>query len=142
LTSVVKLDGGKRIIMALNPKSICRVNQQKNESVQQQTSAPATSTTTTVEGAKSAAEDQSITQLVTFKLGLEEFAFQMEHVREILRVERPSEVPDTPEHVLGVLTVRGSILPVIDLRVMLGLSSMDTKWRPRSRTSPPSSSRG
>jgi purine-binding chemotaxis protein CheW len=84
-------------------------------------------TTTATDPAKSTTEDQSVTQLVTFRLGLEEFAFQMERVREILRVERPSEVPGTPKHVLGVLTVRGNILPVIDLRVMLGLSSLESE---------------
>ena len=35
----------------------------------------------------------------------------MEHVREILRVQTPNQVPDVPEYVLGVLTVRGQILP-------------------------------
>jgi purine-binding chemotaxis protein CheW len=124
LESVVKLDGGKRIILALNPAAICKVPQEVS---QKQQTTTRTETATTTEKAKDAAEDQAITQLVTFKLGLEEFAFQMERVREILRVERPSEVPGTPKHVLGVLTVRGNILPVIDLRVMLGLSSLESE---------------
>jgi len=124
LQSVVKLDEGKRIIMALNPKAICKVSQVELQKVQTsvQTAVAATS-----DKAKDTTEDQSITQLVTFKLGHEEFAFQMERVREILRVERPSEVPGTPKHVLGVLTVRGNILPVIDLRVMLGLSNLESE---------------
>jgi len=123
LESVVKLDEGKRIIMALNPKAICKVSQ---DNLQKQVT-PQIDTATTAEQSKSTTEDQSVTQLVTFKLGLEEFAFQMERVREILRVERPSEVPGTPKHVLGVLTVRGNILPVIDLRVMLGLNSLESE---------------
>ena len=48
----------------------------------------------------------------------------MEHVREILRVETPKQVPDVPEYVLGVLTVRGQILPVIDLRRLLQQRSL------------------
>ena len=124
LESVVKLDEGKRIIMALNPKAICKV---VREEMQQRQAAARAETAATADKAKDAAEDQSITQLVTFKLGQEEFAFQMERVREILRVERPSEVPGTPKHVLGVLTVRGNILPVIDLRVMLGLSNLESE---------------
>jgi purine-binding chemotaxis protein CheW len=123
LESVVKLDEGKRIIMALNPKAICKVS--PDDLLKQVTTQM--ETTTATDPAKSTTEDQSVTQLVTFKLGLEEFAFQMERVREILRVERPSEVPGTPKHVLGVLTVRGNILPVIDLRVMLGLSSLESE---------------
>ena len=43
----------------------------------------------------------------------------MEHVREILRVQTPKEVPGAPEHLLGVLTVRGKILPIVDLRRLL-----------------------
>ena len=123
LQSVVKLDDGKRIIMALNPKAICKVSE---DDLQKQMT-PQIDIATTAEQAKSTTEDQSVTQLVTFKLGLEEFAFKMERVREILRVERPSEVPGTPKHVLGVLTVRGNILPVIDLRVMLGLNSLESE---------------
>jgi purine-binding chemotaxis protein CheW len=124
LESVVKLEDGKRIILALNPKAICKVIQ---GDLQKQAVTAHTETATTTDKAKDATEDQSITQLVTFKLGLEEFAFHMDRVREILRVERPSEVPGTPKHVLGVLTVRGNILPVIDLRVMLGLSSLESE---------------
>jgi chemotaxis signal transduction protein len=124
LESVVKLDEGKRIIMALNPKTICRVSQ---EQLGKQQATARIETAATIDKAKTAAEDQSVTQLVTFKLGLEEFAFHMDRVREILRVERPSEVPGTPKHVLGVLTVRGNILPVIDLRLLLGLSSLESE---------------
>lgn len=124
LQSVVKLDDGKRIIMALNPKAICKV---PVEQTQAQQTAVRTETTVVADKAKDGNEDQSITQLVTFKLGEEEFAFQMERVREILRVNRPNEVPGTPKHVLGVLTVRGNILPVIDLRVMLGLSNLESE---------------
>jgi purine-binding chemotaxis protein CheW len=123
LESVIKLDEGKRIIMALNPRAICKVSPAGLE----KQIAVHTETATTTDQAKSTTEDQSVTQLVTFKLGLEEFAFQMERVREILRVQRPSEVPGTPKHVLGVLTVRGNILPVIDLRLMLGLSSLESE---------------
>jgi purine-binding chemotaxis protein CheW len=124
LESVVKLDEGKRIILALNPKAICKVSQ---EALQKQQVIVQTETAATTDKAKSADDDQSVTQLVTFKLGLEEFAFPMDRVREILRVARPSAVPGTPVHVLGVLTVRGNILPVIDLRVMLGLSSLESE---------------
>ena len=123
LESVVKLDEGKRIILALNPRAICKVAQ--GDLRKQQTTV--TVGPVTAKDPKDSRADQSVTQLVTFKLGLEEFAFQMERVREILRVERPSEVPGTPKHVLGVLTVRGNILPVVDLRVLLGLNSLEAE---------------
>jgi purine-binding chemotaxis protein CheW len=124
LESVVKLDGGKRIIQVLNARAVCAVAQDLV-----QARAAAASSATGVTGIKPAgsADDQSITQLVAFKLGREEFAFHMDRVREILRVERPNVVPGTPKHVLGVLTVRGNVLPVIDLRVLLGLSNLESE---------------
>jgi purine-binding chemotaxis protein CheW len=64
-----------------------------------------------------------VRQLVSFQVGREEFAFPMEDVREILRVQTPKEVPGAPDHLLGVLTVRGKILPIIDLRRLLRQSS-------------------
>jgi chemotaxis signal transduction protein len=70
-----------------------------------------------------AAKGGNVHQLVSFQVGREEFAFPMEHVREILRVQTPKEVPGAPEYLLGVLTVRGKILPIIDLRRLLRQSS-------------------
>lgn len=121
LESVIKLDEGKRIIMALSPKAVCKIKEEAVHQVQEAKN----DSSQIAEKSKEGTESQSISQLVTFKLGLEEFAFPMDRVREILRVERPSEVPDTPKHVLGVLTVRGNILPVIDLRIMLGLETLE-----------------
>ena len=68
--------------------------------------------------------DAAVQQIVTFRIAKEEFAFPMEHVREILRVQTPNQVPDVPEYVLGVLTVRGNILPVIDLCKLLQQRSL------------------
>ena len=129
LLNIIKLDEGKRIIMALNPKTICKVTndgQEKQQTGDQQ-GAAANGATAADGKANASDEDLSVVQLVTFKLGQEEYAFQMERVREILRVERPSEVPGTPKYVLGVLTVRGNILPVIDLRVMLGMRNLESE---------------
>jgi len=126
LESVVKLEDGKRIIMALNPRAICKVSPEVLQKYKVALGLGTDSTATTQQ-AKDASEDLAVIQLVAFKLGREEFAFQMDRVREILRVTRPSEVPGTPKHVLGVLTVRGNILPVIDLRVMLGLNNLESE---------------
>jgi hypothetical protein len=68
--------------------------------------------------------DAEVQKMVTFRIAKEEFAFNMEHVREILRVQTPNQVPDVPDYVLGVLTVRGQILPVIDLRRLLQQRSL------------------
>jgi purine-binding chemotaxis protein CheW len=63
-------------------------------------------------------------QLVTFIIGEEEYGFPIESVREVLRVGYLTEVPNTPSYVLGVLSVRNTLLPVIDLRKLFDLPSL------------------
>ncbi len=121
LRSVVKLEGGKRIIMSLNPAAICRV--EGDETSAKPVDGAAAASLSPHDGDRTD-DDHALIQVVSFKLGREEFAFPMEWVREILRVTRPNEVPDTPKYVLGILTVRGNILPVIDLRVLLGMRTL------------------
>ncbi|MEW8959306.1 chemotaxis protein CheW [Neomoorella humiferrea] len=59
-------------------------------------------------------------QLVTFFLGEEEFALPIDSVREIIRAGRITAVPRTPDFVKGILNLRGSIVPIIDLRCKFG----------------------
>jgi chemotaxis signal transduction protein len=121
LDGVVKLDNGQRIIMALNAGQVCQID------------ASHRTRTSTAETANAGAHDDSgaavagaeaIAQMVTFRIAKEEFAFEMENVREILRVQPPKQVPDVPDYVLGVLTVRGQILPIVDLRTLLHQPSL------------------
>lgn len=126
LKAVVKLDAGRRIIMSLNPAALCSVDGEAGEgpAAADGHELAAASAEVSLADESGRGGDQSISQFVSFRLGEEEFAFPMERVREILRVERPSDVPDTPAYCLGILTVRGNILPVIDLRVLLGLEPL------------------
>lgn len=55
-------------------------------------------------------------QLVTFRLGPEEFGLDVFAVHEILRYQAPTPVPRAPEFVEGVIDVRGSLVPVVDMR--------------------------
>ncbi|HEX5727482.1 MAG TPA: chemotaxis protein CheW [Longimicrobiaceae bacterium] len=55
-------------------------------------------------------------QLVTFRLGGEEFGLDVFAVHEILRYQEPTPVPRAPAFVEGVLDVRGTLVPVVDLR--------------------------
>jgi purine-binding chemotaxis protein CheW len=55
-------------------------------------------------------------QLVTFKVGGEEFGLDVFQVHEILRYQAPTAVPRAPLFVEGVLDVRGTLVPVVDLR--------------------------
>lgn len=56
-----------------------------------------------------------------FRLGDERFAIDVFSVREIIEPQRVTKVPRTPAHVLGMINLRGKIVPVVDLRKKLGL---------------------
>ena len=60
-------------------------------------------------------------ELLAFRLGKEEYCVMVEQVREVLKMRDITPVPHTPEHVLGVTSIRGRVLPVIDLCKRLGL---------------------
>ena len=69
--------------------------------------------------------DQSddIVQLVGFIIGEEEYAVPILSIQEIIKPIVWTRVPQTPAYVLGVFNLRGSVIPLIDLRVKFGLSS-------------------
>jgi purine-binding chemotaxis protein CheW len=56
-------------------------------------------------------------QYLTFKLADEIFAFDVAKVREILELTSITKVPQTPDFMLGVINLRGSVVPVVDLRL-------------------------
>jgi purine-binding chemotaxis protein CheW len=58
---------------------------------------------------------------VAFLLGDEEYAVEIERVREILKAPVITEVPRAPAHILGVIMVRGEVIAVFDPRRRLGL---------------------
>lgn len=76
-------------------------------------------------GGDRTAADSSERQLVVFALGDESFGIDIESVREIIRWQPVTHVPDTPASVLGVLNLRGRVIPIVDLRNRLGLTSIE-----------------
>jgi purine-binding chemotaxis protein CheW len=60
-------------------------------------------------------------QQLTFTLADEEYGVDILVVREIRGWSRVTRIPQTPDYVLGVLNLRGAIVPVIDLRLRFGL---------------------
>lgn len=81
---------------------------------------------------KQEAEKPVVTlQFVTFSLDDELYALRVERVREVIRVQRITRVPQAPAHVRGVHNLRGAILPVLEVRTRLGLEPAEIG--PRSR---------
>jgi purine-binding chemotaxis protein CheW len=60
-------------------------------------------------------------QYLTFKLDEEVFAVDVAQVREILELIPITKVPKTPDFMRGVINVRGSVVPVVDLRLRFGI---------------------
>jgi purine-binding chemotaxis protein CheW len=70
-------------------------------------------------------EITEVRQYLTFKLGEEVFGLDVGKVREILDFTSITKVPRTPEFMRGVINLRGSVVPVVDLRLKFDLSATE-----------------
>lgn len=70
-------------------------------------------------------------QLVACLVGGVEYGLEISRMREILRVGPITRLPQAPPHVRGVINLRGHIVPVLDLRVRLGLPEQATTTHSR-----------
>ena len=60
-------------------------------------------------------------QFLTFKLGREEYALEILRIQEIRGYSRITPIPHTPAYLKGVINLRGTVVPVVDLRCRLGM---------------------
>ena len=118
LSGIVKIDQGKRLVLILDLKEVVNIIP-TDSTVSSDTSSEKISGSDTVTGAL---EDEE--QLVTFKMANEEYAFGIESVREILRVNNITHVPNVPPYVKGLFTIRNQLMPVLELRTLLGMSDL------------------
>jgi purine-binding chemotaxis protein CheW len=65
------------------------------------------------------------TQYLTFKLADEVFALDVIKIKEILEYTSVTKVPQTPDFMRGVINLRGSVVPVIDLRLKFGMTATE-----------------
>jgi len=66
----------------------------------------------------------AIRQFLIFQLANEYYGIDILRVNTIQCLDRPTPLPDTPSYLLGVVNLRGEIVPVIDLRRRFGLESV------------------
>lgn len=76
-------------------------------------------------------EQEQELEMLAFLLGAEEYVLPVDRVREVLTPREITPVPHTPDHILGVCSLRGTVLPVIDLnrRLRLAAAARDEKSR-------------
>ncbi len=64
-------------------------------------------------------------QYLTFTLDSEVFAVNISKVREVLDFTAITKVPGTPEFMRGVINLRGSVVPIVDLKIKFGMSKTE-----------------
>ena len=68
-----------------------------------------------------AAQSQNVGQYLAFLLDDEEYALDIRQISEIIKAREFTEIPRSPEFVLGIISLRGVVVPVFDLRCRLNL---------------------
>ena len=68
--------------------------------------------------------DDNSQQLLTFILAGEEYGVDILRVQEIKGWDSVTPIPNTPKHILGVINLRGTIVPIIDLRLRFNLETI------------------
>jgi purine-binding chemotaxis protein CheW len=122
IARICRLDNGKRLVSVIDAVSLPRQpaietlleDNEMNQDKQLETRS----------------DDEE--QVVVFRFGDEEFGVPIDSVQEIVRVpEQLTHVPRAPAFVEGVINLRGAVLPVIDLRMRLGLPRVARSDRQR-----------
>ena len=67
------------------------------------------------------AADEAMLEVLEFRLAQEHYALETRHVREVYPLKSLTPLPTVPAFVLGIVNVRGRILPVLDLKRFFGL---------------------
>lgn len=120
LNGVAKLDSGKRLIMLIDQDKVIEIDGFDVAAARR--SAESASCSNRSEGESSAETDHE--QLVTFRLGDEEYGFSIMDVKEIIRVPEITQVPNAPPGVEGITCLRSQVLPVLNLRTKFGFRTL------------------
>jgi len=69
--------------------------------------------------------DTNGSQFLTFQLGEELYGVDILRVQELKGYTTVTKIPNTPSYIKGVMNLRGTIVPIIELRVMFGMETVD-----------------
>jgi purine-binding chemotaxis protein CheW len=128
VTSICRLDNGKRMVAIMTARNLF-----SHSAIKEALSAvKETEQDINRESVESDDRLDDDEQVVVFRLNKEEFGVPIASVQEIVRVpEELVRVPKAPSFVEGVINLRGTVLPVIDLRLRLGLKQVERSDRQR-----------
>jgi len=72
-------------------------------------------------------------QYITFQIGAEVYGLELISAKEIIKMTKITNVPNTDEYIMGVINLRGQIVPVINLREKLNLETDKTQQEKNKR---------
>jgi purine-binding chemotaxis protein CheW len=72
---------------------------------------------------------ETILELISFEIANQEFCIDIRSVREIRGWTPATPIPQTPDYIVGVINLRGAVIPVVDLRNRLGLGQTEASSR-------------
>ena len=84
-----------------------------------------TSQSSSPSATKAVSDDASANEFLTFTLGDEEYGVDILKVQEIRGYDTVTKIPDAPDYLKGVINLRGTIVPVIDLRIKFKLGKVE-----------------
>lgn len=117
LESVAKIKGQQRLVMMLNLNEVLNVEILVDRKTVHET---------TIDTGRSEKKDTVEEEhLAIFFLGDEEFGIDISVVKEMLRLETITAVPNVPDYVKGIQDVRDTVLPIIELRRLVNMDSLD-----------------
>ncbi len=124
LTGMIKGRNGASMVMILDAANLIRreFRDLAGKPAGERDPAVASHHTDEMTAASSAEGTIDENQLVSFEVAGQEYAFPIEEVQEIVQLpEHVTDIPNTAAHVLGVITLRNRLLPLVSLREMFGL---------------------
>jgi purine-binding chemotaxis protein CheW len=72
--------------------------------------------------------DAGMLRVVSFFLNGDEYAFEVAGAVEVIKPREVTEVPQVPEFIKGILSVRGEMIPVMNLKARLGMNSSENDY--------------
>ncbi len=74
-------------------------------------------------------EDTQKNQFLTFIVGEETYGIEIAYVTEIINIQKITPVPQMPQYVMGIINLRGRIIPVMDVRVRFNMETVEYNER-------------
>ncbi|SHF81926.1 purine-binding chemotaxis protein CheW [Caldanaerobius fijiensis DSM 17918] len=133
LEGIAKIEKGKKLVMLLDAEKL--LNYREGEIIKEDIEVRNNNVISVVqennkEKTKGSNEEQL--QMISFKIGNEEYGIEVGSVQEIVRFsEEVSEVPNVPPYILGVISLRNKVLPIVSLRRLFHMEECSFDERSR-----------